>query len=145
MTRWSLFLQTLSLLHHFLGLYSERRQPPAAQRRTYQTMHDIYLATIDQCRVGARAGDVFQFAVDAFREQGYDERINLVGHGIGPWWHQQEPYLVENAQQVLEAGMVLAMEPGVSYWRLQDLILVTEGAPRLLSTRFNTDEMFVAG
>ena len=41
--------------------------------------------------------------------------------------------------------MVLAMEPGVSYWRLQDLILVTEGAPRLLSTRFNTDEMFVAG
>ena len=23
MTRWSLFLQTLSLLHHFLGLYSE--------------------------------------------------------------------------------------------------------------------------
>lgn len=120
-------------------------EPSAEQRRTYQTMHDIYLATIDQCRVGARAGDVFQFAVDAFREQGYDERINLVGHGIGPWWHQQEPYLVENAQQVLEAGTVLAMEPGVSYWRLQDLILVTEGAPRLLSTRFNTDEMFVAG
>ena len=24
MTRWSLFLQTLSLLHHFLGLYFER-------------------------------------------------------------------------------------------------------------------------
>jgi hypothetical protein len=24
MTRWSLFLQTLSLLHHFLGLYSVR-------------------------------------------------------------------------------------------------------------------------
>ena len=23
MTRWSLFLQTLSLLHHFLGLYFE--------------------------------------------------------------------------------------------------------------------------
>ena len=25
MTRWSLFLQTLSLLHHFLGLYYPRR------------------------------------------------------------------------------------------------------------------------
>ena len=24
MTRWSLFLQTLSLLHHFLGFYSEK-------------------------------------------------------------------------------------------------------------------------
>ena len=29
MTRWSLFLQTLSLLHHFLGLYSA---PPPARR-----------------------------------------------------------------------------------------------------------------
>ena len=27
MTRWSLFLQTLSLLHHFLGLYSCKLSP----------------------------------------------------------------------------------------------------------------------
>ena len=27
MTRWSLFLQTLSLLHHFLGLYSTLKTP----------------------------------------------------------------------------------------------------------------------
>ena len=26
MTRWSLFLQTLSLLHHFLGLYYQRKE-----------------------------------------------------------------------------------------------------------------------
>jgi Xaa-Pro aminopeptidase len=120
-------------------------EPSAEQRRAYRAIRDIYRATIDQCRVGAVAGDVYQYAVDAFRQEGYDDRVNLVGHGVGAWWHQQEPYLVEHAQQVLEAGMVLALEPGVSYWRLQDLILVTEGAPRLLSTRFNTDEMFVTG
>ena len=120
-------------------------EPSAEQRRTYHAIRDIYRATIDRCRAGARAGDVYQLAVDAYRERGYDDRIDLVGHGVGPWWHQQEPYLLEHAQHVLEAGMVLALEPGVSYWRLQDLILVTEGAPRLLSTRFNTDEMFVTG
>ena len=31
MTRWSLFLQTLSLLHHFLGLYCHRRAGEAAE------------------------------------------------------------------------------------------------------------------
>ena len=32
MTRWSLFLQTLSLLHHFLRLYSGMTEVPVADR-----------------------------------------------------------------------------------------------------------------
>ena len=39
--------------------------------------------------------------------------------------------------------MVLALEPHVNHWHLQDLIVVTEGAPLLLSAKFNTDEPFV--
>ena len=47
MTRWSLFLQTLSLLHHFLGLYSEvlltlrilREQPPDVWEEWAQSKH----------------------------------------------------------------------------------------------------------
>jgi hypothetical protein len=41
--------------------------------------------------------------------------------------------------------MVLAMEPHVAYWHLQDMILLTGDGPRLLSKRFNTDEMLVVG
>ena len=118
-------------------------QPSEEQRRTYRTIRDIYHATIDRCRPGVIASSVFRFAVDAFRRHGFKERITLVGHGVGAWWMQQEPYIVENSDQVLEAGMVLAMEPGVGYWRLQDLVLVTPDGPQILSTRFNTDEMFV--
>ena len=33
MTRWSLFLQTLSLLHHFLGLYYEHPNTPTRRSR----------------------------------------------------------------------------------------------------------------
>ena len=41
MTRWSLFLQTLSLLHHFLGLYSRC----GATRQTYEEkMTDVNIA-----------------------------------------------------------------------------------------------------
>jgi hypothetical protein len=39
--------------------------------------------------------------------------------------------------------MVLALEPHVGHWHLQDLIVVTTDGPRLLSDRFTTDEMFV--
>ena len=118
-------------------------QPSAEQRRTYEAVRDVYRATIDRCRPGVRAADVYQFAADAFSQEGFQERLQVVGHGVGPWWHQQEPYIVENAPGVLEAGMVLALEPGVGYWRLQDLILITADRPELLSTRFSTDEMFV--
>ena len=118
-------------------------EPSAEQRRLYGTVRDIYRATIDRCKPGVKAIDVYQYAVGAFRREGFTERFNIVGHGVGPWWHQQEPYIVDHTTAVLEAGMVLAMEPGVSHWRLQDLVLITDEGPELLSTRFSTDEMFV--
>ena len=120
-------------------------EPTAEQERTYESVRDIYRMTIDQCRIGVKGSTIYQFAADTFRESGYQGRIALAGHGVGPWWHQQEPYLVSTCQYELEEGMVLALEPHVGYWHLQDMILVTGDGPQLLSTRFNTDQMLVAG
>ena len=120
-------------------------EPTTEQKQTYQTVRDIYRMTIDQCRTGVKASAVYQFASDKFRERGYPDRLGLVGHGVGPWWHQQEPYIVATSHEELADGMVLALEPHVGYWHLQDMVLVTNQGPRLLSTRFNTDEMLVVG
>ena len=49
----------------------------------------------------------------------------LIGHGVGAWWHQQEPILRRKSELVLEEGMVLALEPHVNFWHVQDMILVT--------------------
>jgi Xaa-Pro aminopeptidase len=68
----------------------------------------------------------------------------LIGHGVGPWWHQQEPILRRKSPHILEEGMVLALEPHVNFWHVQDMVLVTKAAPVLLSAKFNTDEAFVA-
>ena len=63
MTRWSLFLQTLSLLHHFLGLYSERHvqaalDPLMRGRTTIAVAHQLssilaadVIYVIDQGRI----------------------------------------------------------------------------------------------
>ena len=41
--------------------------------------------------------------------------------------------------------MVVALEPHIGPWHLQDMVLITDGAPRLLSPLINTDEMMVTG
>ena len=120
-------------------------EPSTDQRRTYEVMRDIYRSTIDRCRVGVETSSIYEFAAGQFREHGFEGRLGLVGHGVGAWWHQQEPYIVGTGQHRLEEGMVLALEPHIGYWHLQDMILVTADGPRLLSTRFNTDEMLIAG
>lgn len=118
-------------------------KPSEEQRRTYAIMRDIYRGTIKQCCVGVKASTIHAFAEKQFRQHGYPDRISLVGHSVGAWWHQQEPYIVPTCHQELEAGMVLALEPHVGFWHLQDLVEITSDGPNLLSDRFNTDEMFV--
>jgi Xaa-Pro aminopeptidase len=93
--------------------------------------------------LGSRRAPSIPSPSSSFGAQGYHDRVSLVGHGVGPWWHQQEPYLVRTNHQALEEGMVLALEPHVGYWHIQDMILVTPAGPTVLSDRFSTDEMFV--
>ena len=39
--------------------------------------------------------------------------------------------------------MVLAIEPYVDYWHLQDMVHITRDGPRILSDRFDTSNLFV--
>ena len=118
--------------------------PTDDQVRTYEATLDIYRATIDQCLPGARTSDIYHFANDRFHAAGFQGNVSLAGHGVGAWWHQQEPYMVPSSTRVLEEGMVVALEPHIGYWHLQDMVLVTANGPRLLSPLINTDEMIIA-
>jgi Xaa-Pro aminopeptidase len=44
---------------------------------------------------------------------------------------------------VLEKGMIIAVEPQRLHWHLQDLVLITDGPPVIISDKFSTDEPFV--
>ena len=69
-------------------------------------------------------------------------RVVLCGHSVGCWWHQQQPLIVPGNDTPLEAGMILALEPYYNEWITQDLVLVQDGAPKLLSDRFPTATLF---
>jgi Xaa-Pro aminopeptidase len=119
--------------------------PTAEQRRDYAINIEVHRKTLDRCRAGANVHDLWRACMDEYKKHGWPDHHMLIGHGVGSWWHQQEPILRRKSELVLEEGMVLALEPHVNFWHVQDMILVQKGAPVLLSPKFNTDEAFVAG
>ena len=119
--------------------------PSDEQKRGYDLTLDIHRRTIEHCRAGVTAGEIYGFVVDAFKQRGIDYTASLVGHGMGPWFHQQEPVLRRGSDIVIEDGMILAVEPQRLHWHIQDLILIENGKPRLLSDRFPIDQPFVIG
>ncbi len=119
--------------------------PSAEQRRDYAINLEVHRRVIDRCRAGERVHDLWAFTMGEYRKAGWPDHHMLIGHSVGTWWHQQEPILRRRSEHVLEEGMVLALEPHVNFWHLQDMVLVTRDAPVLLSPKFHTDEPFVAG
>ncbi len=119
--------------------------PSDEHKKVYRITRDIYRATIERCIPGAKTSDIYHFANDGFHKTGFQGNVSLAGHGVGAWWHQQEPYMVPSSVRVLEEGMVVALEPHIGYWHLQDMVLVTADGPRLLSPLISTDEMLVTG
>src|SRR5258707_1158284 len=114
--------------------------PSAEQMRGYELTLEIHRKTIDRCQAGVTAGEIYAFAVAEFRKKGIDYTASLVGHGMGPWFHQQEPVLRRGSAIVLEKGMILAVEPQRLHWHLQDLVLIGGGAPELVSDKFAIDQ-----
>lgn len=119
-------------------------KPTPEQERDYAINLAVHRGLMDRCRPGANVHDLWAWTMGEYRKAGWPDHHMLIGHGVGCWWHQQEPILRRKSEHVLEAGMVLALEPHVNFWHVQDMILVTEGAPVLLSPKFNTDKAFVA-
>jgi Xaa-Pro aminopeptidase len=120
-------------------------KPSAEQARDYRIAREIYGLTIDRCRPGVSAGEVYDFVVEEFARHGWSYTSQLAGHGVGAWWHQQEPVIRRGSPTVLEEGMVLALEPAREYYHIQDMIVVRARGPQWISDKFTTEEMFVIG
>ncbi len=98
-------------------------------------------------RPGAKASEVDAAARGLIAEAGYGPQFGHgLGHGFGLQIHEA-PFMRPGAEVVLEAGMVVTVEPGVylAGWggvRIEDDILVTpDGREMLTHTPRQLDEM----
>ncbi len=113
-----------------------------AQKSEYRVIRDLYRAACAQLRPGRTAGDVCAFVTESFGKAGLPYKPIIAGHGVGAWWHQQEPIISRDNPRVLEEGMVIAMEPHVNHWHIQDILVIRKDGAEVISSKMSTDEMF---
>lgn len=85
---------------------------PEFARKAYPVVEAALAAAQDVLAVGAKMGDVDHAAREIVTEAGYQEFHYGVGHGVGLAIHEG-PWLRAHSEEVLEAGMITTVEPGI--------------------------------
>jgi Xaa-Pro aminopeptidase len=109
----------------------------------FEKIYDIVLkaqtAALDAIREGVAAKDVDAAARSVIQDAGHgDHFTHGLGHGLGLQTHEA-PRVRKNSDDVLQAGMVITIEPGIYIpgWggvRIEDDVLVRRDGYTLLSS-----------
>ncbi len=117
-----------------------------AQRKLVAAVRAAQLAALKVIRTGVDGRAVHQRVCDTFLAAGYKTRTTKngsvgffhgTGHGLGLAIHEM-PRLSPTISMPLQRGAVVTVEPGLYYpglggCRLEDVVQVTDRAPRFLS------------
>ncbi len=112
--------------------------PQAELQRAYEVVRAAQQAGIAAVKPGAAASDVDAAARDVIARAGYGEYFGHgTGHGVGLEIHEW-PQISSRSDDILEAGMVLTVEPGiylpgVGGVRIEDTVLVTDEGAQVLT------------
>ncbi len=104
----------------------------------YETVRQAQQLAIEAARPGMACAALDKIARDHIGAAGFGDAFgHSLGHGVGLEAHEQ-PLLAQKSWDILEAGMVVTIEPGIytgrSGVRIEDTLLITaEGAKPLTS------------
>ncbi len=116
------------------------------QDELYRKLEHVQQATIAAMRPGVKASEVFHTCVGEFAKVGIEFKMPHIGHSIGVVIHEN-PMLQPFDHTVLEAGMILMLEPGIrgrdSFYHTEDMIEITENGQRVLSRAADWSEPMV--
>ena len=122
----------------------------------WQKLRNLQRRAIDTVRAGVKAGEAY----DNIRRQAETENIWFYGHGLGLFVHDPPmltPYYEDgwktttniSSSWELEPNMVVVVEFGLNDYEggqgyfVEDVVVVTEGSPRILTDVMDTTELFV--
>lgn len=114
-------------------------EPPTAEmREMFAVVMEARRAAFDLVRPGASCAEIDRAANGFLREQGLgDHLLHRTGHGFGLSNHEG-PWVAEGSRDVLEANMLISIEPGVYIpnlggFRHSDTVLVTADGYEVLT------------
>jgi Xaa-Pro aminopeptidase len=124
------------------------------QQALVHAVREAQRAALRRLHAGVNGRDVHQECVNVFARAGFATRhlksgsvgfFHGTGHGLGLAVHEL-PRLSGSVDYRVPEGSVVTVEPGLYYpglgaCRIEDVALVTRGAPRLLS-RYSYDWQF---
>jgi Xaa-Pro dipeptidase len=107
------------------------------QRKTHQAVQEALELAISFCKPGTLACDIDKQVREHIRRAGFPDYPHHTGHGVGVSSHE-EPRIVPYNQTLLEAGMVVMLEPAIYVpckyaVRLEDAVLITNDGAELLT------------
>ena len=111
--------------------------PTASAQRAYAKLYDATDAAMEMARPGVRACDLFAAMAKSMDTQNSD--VGRFGHGLGMQLTEW-PSLAAWDETIIRKNMVLTLEPSIEVdgggiMVTEENILITDGAPILLSTR----------
>ena len=135
----------------FSGYYSDLArtyvvgEPSKEQAETYRKLRRIYAEIIAKMTVGRPVNELYETCKAGFEREGLAFFMPHIGHSLGVELHEA-PIVEPKEKTVLQENMVFNIEPffkdtqGQGY-HVEDLILVTTQAPRILSGRLAPEEL----
>jgi Xaa-Pro aminopeptidase len=106
-------------------------EPTDKQKTLYFTVLEAQKLGKKSVKAGVNVKEIDRFVRDYLKERGYEDEFGHgTGHGVGLRIHET-PSISKKSDIVLEAGMVVTIEPGLYLpnfggVRIEDLLLVTE-------------------
>ena len=126
--------------HRQSGYFSDmtrtyvKGKPSLEIQKMYSTVLKSQIAAIKKIRAGLSAKEIYNTAADVILKNGYHVGdsgfVHGLGHGVGLDIHEK-PSLKVNSEDILEAGNIITIEPGLYYpniggVRIEDMFLVTK-------------------
>lgn len=113
-------------------------KPSPEMEKVYNLVLEAQLAGIQAAKPGVTLGEVDRQVRAVIANAGYGEFFtHRTGHGVGLDIHEP-PFVVNGNEQVLEAGMVMSVEPGIYLpgkfgVRIEDLVIIEADGARSLN------------
>ncbi len=122
---------------------------PEQQRDTYQAMWEEHERLIALLRPGVRCSDVYASHKQRWEARGWRMVRPHIGHSLGIGLHEH-PLLMPGDSTELAPGMRICIEPNhlipeVEKYHVEDLVLVTERGPRVLSRTADWSQLLTLG
>jgi Xaa-Pro aminopeptidase len=119
-------------------------QPTQQHRDAYSRIRDVQLKTVQALRPGQTAASVYNLYSKQLESSGLSLALPYVGHSIG-FGGQEYPILQPLEDQLLEANMVLSLEPAFDLngirFKIEDTIWVTDNGAEWLTDQAGIEEI----